>query len=60
MILHLLSREAWVEAQTLGQRVAPSVATEGFAHCSTEHQIVDVANKYFRRANNMVLLNIDP
>ena len=60
MILHLLSREAWVKAQTHRQCVAPSVATEGFAHCSTEHQMVDVANKYFRGENNMVLLNIDP
>ena len=60
MILHLLSRDSWAEAQANGQLVAPSVATEGFAHCSTEHQIVDVANKYYSGANNMVLLNIDP
>jgi uncharacterized protein (DUF952 family)/GNAT superfamily N-acetyltransferase len=60
VILHLLSRESWAEAQALGQLVAPSVATEGFAHCSTEHQMVDVANKYYRGAHNMVLLNIDP
>lgn len=60
MILHLLSREAWAEAQAHGLLVAPSVATEGFAHCSTEHQMVDVANKYYNGATNMVLLNIDP
>ncbi len=60
MILHLLSRASWIEAQSHGQLVAPSVATEGFAHCSTEHQIVDVANKYYRGASNMVLIHIDP
>lgn len=60
VILHLLSREAWAEAQAHGLLVAPSVASEGFAHCSTEHQIVDVANKYYSGATNMVLLNIDP
>ena len=60
MILHLLSRDSWAEAQAQGQLVAPSVATEGFAHCSTEHQMVDVANKYYRGTSNMVLLNIDP
>ena len=60
MILHLLSRESWAEAQANGQLVAPSVATEGFAHCSTEHQMVGVANKYYRGVNNMVLLSIDP
>ena len=60
MILHLLSRDSWVAAQAHGQLIAQSVATEGFAHCSTEHQMVDVANKYYSGANNMVLLNIDP
>ncbi|MEY2886064.1 MAG: hypothetical protein RJB40_919, partial [Actinomycetota bacterium] len=35
-------------------------AIEGFAHCSTEHQMVDVANKYYRGTRDMVLLNIDP
>ena len=60
MILHLLSRESWAEAQANGQLLASSVATEGFAHCSTEHQMVDVANKYYSGATNMVLLNIDP
>ena len=59
MILHLLSRESWIEALTVGQLIAPSVATEGFAHCSTEHQMVDVANKYYRGTSDMVLLNID-
>jgi uncharacterized protein (DUF952 family)/GNAT superfamily N-acetyltransferase len=60
MILHLLSRKSWIEAQEVGQLIAQSVAIEGFAHCSTEHQMVDVANKYYRGTRDMVLLNIDP
>jgi len=60
MILHLLSRKSWIEAQEFGQLIAPSVAIEGFAHCSTEHQMVDVANKYYQGTRDMVLLNIDP
>jgi uncharacterized protein (DUF952 family)/GNAT superfamily N-acetyltransferase len=56
----MLSRDSWVEAQARGQLIAPSVAIEGFAHCSTEHQMVDVANKYYRGTRDMVLLNIDP
>jgi uncharacterized protein (DUF952 family)/N-acetylglutamate synthase-like GNAT family acetyltransferase len=59
VILHLLSRESWADAQAHGQLVAPSIATEGFAHCSTEHQMVDVANKYYKNTHNLVLLNID-
>ena len=58
--MHLLSRDSWVAAQAHGQLIAPSVAMEGFAHCSTEHQMVDVANKYYSGATNMVLINIDP
>lgn len=60
MILHLLTRKSWLEAQAQGQLVAPSVATEGFAHCSTEHQMIEVANKYYRGTSDMVVLNIDP
>jgi len=50
----------WIEAQQQGFITAPSLATEGFIHCSTEHQMRDVANKYYRGATDMVLVHIDP
>ena len=60
MILHLTNSANWIEAQQQGFITAPSLAAEGFIHCSTEHQMRDVANKYYRRATDMVLVHIDP
>ena len=59
MILHLTNSENWIEAQQQGFITARSLATEGFIHCSTEHQIKNVANKYYRGATDMVLIHID-
>lgn len=60
MILHLTNSANWIEAQRQGFITAPSLAAEGFIHCSTEHQMRDVANKYYRGATDMVLVHIDP
>ena len=60
MILHLTNSTNWIEAQQQGFITAPSLATEGFIHCSTEYQMRDVANKYYRGATDMVLVHIDP
>ena len=60
MILHLTNSANWIEAQQQGFITAPSLAAEGFIHCSTEHQMRDVANKYYQGATDMVLVHIDP
>jgi uncharacterized protein (DUF952 family) len=59
MILHITSRAEWVEAQARGEYIAPSLQTEGFIHCSTENQVLHVANAFYRGRNDLVLLNID-
>ncbi len=59
MILHITSRAEWNEAQVRGEYVAPSLETEGFIHCSTEKQVIHVANAFYRGRNDLVLLNID-
>lgn len=60
MILHLIKRSDWLLAQQQGTLTPPSLHSEGFIHCSTEHQMVGVANKYYAGANDMLLLRIDP
>ncbi len=60
MILHLIKRSDWLLAQQQGTLTPPSLHSEGFVHCSTEHQMVAVANKYYVGANDMLLLRIDP
>ncbi len=59
MILHLTTRNNWHASQLHGFVTADSLATEGFIHCSTEHQVLRVANKYYSGRGNLVLLLID-
>lgn len=59
MILHITSRAEWEHAQTRGEYRAPSLETEGFIHCSTEKQVIPVANAFYRGRNDLVLLVIE-
>jgi uncharacterized protein (DUF952 family) len=60
MIYHIASRTAWNEAQQRGDYRAESLETEGFIHCSTESQVLSVAEKYYTGQRSLVLLMIDP
>jgi uncharacterized protein (DUF952 family) len=59
VILHITSRPEWNDAQQNGSYVAPSLQTEGFIHCSTEKQVLHVANAFYRDRHDLVLLVID-
>jgi uncharacterized protein (DUF952 family)/N-acetylglutamate synthase-like GNAT family acetyltransferase len=59
VILHLINKNDWEAAQQSGVVQPASLASEGFVHCSTEHQMVAVANKYYTGATNMLLLRIN-
>jgi len=59
LILHITSRKEWLVAQTRGEYRAPSLETEGFIHCSTEQQVIPVANAFYRGQNALVVLIID-
>ena len=59
MILHITSKQEWLEAQTRGAYTAPSLQTEGFIHCSTDKQVTHVANAFYRGRSDLVLLVID-
>lgn len=58
-IYHIASRKAWIEATRKGSYEAPSLASEGFIHCSTAAQVVPVADQYYRGQNGLVLLVVD-
>lgn len=60
MIYHLTSSESWQEAQQRGTYRAESLDTEGFIHCSTETQILPVANAYYKDQSGLILFKIDP
>ena len=58
-ILHITSREAWKTAQEQGQYTSPSLTNEGFIHCSTQVQVLPVAEKFYKGQTGLVLLVID-
>lgn len=60
MIYHITSRSAWNEAHHSGEYRAESLETEGFIHCSTEQQVVPVAQKFYAGQQGLVLLVIEP
>ena len=60
MIYHLTSRQAWQEAQRRGEYRVESLESEGFIHCSTEAQILPVAENFYQGQSGILLLKIDP
>ncbi len=59
-LLHIAERQAWEAAQQTGLYRPPSLADEGFIHCSLAEQIVPVADDCFRGRQGLLLLVIDP
>ena len=60
MIYHITSRRAWREAQQRGDYRVESLEKEGFIHCSTDAQVLPVAEKYYSGQRNLLVLKIDP
>jgi uncharacterized protein (DUF952 family) len=59
VIFHICSSASWAEAKHSEYR-CPSLESEGFIHCSTPDQVVEVANHLFRGNRSLILLAIDP
>jgi uncharacterized protein (DUF952 family) len=59
LILHATSRAAWEQGRAAGTYTAPSLADEGFIHCSTADQMTQVAEFNLRGQTGLVLLCID-
>lgn len=60
MILHIIENEEWFKAKELGTYMPPSLKTEGFIHCSTIEQSIEVANLFFEGYKNLLILCIEP
>jgi uncharacterized protein (DUF952 family) len=58
-VFHITTRDAWTAAAAEGTYTTPSLASEGFIHCSARDQVVDTANRLFRGQAGLVLLCID-
>ncbi len=59
IIFHIAEREAWNQSRT-NQSYRPGMfSDEGFIHCSTPAQVLQVANTRFRGRLDLLLLAID-
>jgi uncharacterized protein (DUF952 family) len=59
IILHITAIADWDAARAAGSYRPPSLALEGFIHCSTPSQVIGSANKFFRGRTDLLLLCID-
>jgi uncharacterized protein (DUF952 family) len=60
VIYHITSQNDWQAAQAAGEYRAPSLATEGFIHCSTLSQVLPVAENFYQGQSGLVALVVDP
>jgi uncharacterized protein (DUF952 family) len=59
LIYHLTTAADWKAAQQKGFYDHPSLTAEGFIHCSQEHQVAGVLERYFADKTDLVKLVID-
>ena len=59
IIYHVTTKAEWEEANKNGFYEAASLQPEGFIHCSEEHQVAGVLNRYFAGKGPLVKLTID-
>jgi len=59
IIYHITTKAEWAEANNIGFYEAPSLAVEGFIHCSDEQQVAGVLSRYFKDKGPLVKLTID-
>ena len=59
VIYHLTSQEAWEEARARGEYEAPSLAEEGFIHCSKDvPQLLRVAARLYPGRAGLQVLDV--
>jgi uncharacterized protein (DUF952 family) len=59
LILHITQRTQWEAAQKAQIYRGDTLESEGFIHCSTPQQVINVANTFFENQQGLVLLCID-
>ncbi len=59
LIYHIAEHKEWLEGIESGSYRAGSLNSEGFIHCSTPEQIMEVAERLFSKRTDVVVLEID-
>ena len=60
VLLHIIGTDDLRAAREVGEIVAPSLADEGFIHCSYDNQVLTPADQRFSGRHDLVLLVLDP
>ena len=60
MILHIIGRADWAQAQATGVHHAASLADVGFTHCSDPGTLLLPAHAVYAGRTDLLLLEIDP
>lgn len=58
-IMHVTQRAAWERAKQEGVYRTVSLENEGYIHCSTQNQVLRVANLLYKGVAGLVILMID-
>ena len=59
VIYHVTNQEDWKIAREKGYYEHPSLVAEGFIHCSQDHQVAGVLERYFAGQTGLLKLVID-
>lgn len=59
-ILHICLPEDWTKTKTQREYKPSSLDTDGFIHCSSPHQILQVVNTFYHGNAKLYLLWINP
>jgi uncharacterized protein (DUF952 family) len=57
-LFHIVSRDRW--AEVVDSYRPDSLLTEGFVHCSYAQQVAGTADRHYRLADDLVVLELDP
>lgn len=58
-IFHIATLDSWNKAKAKGSYQPEMFSVEGFIHCSTRAQVLQIANTRFRGSSDLLLLAID-
>ena len=59
-IFHIVAPADWAAAQADGQYRAPSLASEGFIHCSYRDQVAATLQRHYRGVRGLIVVELDP
>ncbi len=59
-LYHIAAAADWEAARRRGYYAPASLEAEGFIHCSRRDQVLAVAETFYARRRDLILLRIDP